>query len=234
MTTRRTARLIVIAAIAAIAFAWIPVAGDARRSAPPAVHRGNGLRARPSVRVRIAQRELRRLGYHLRVDGRFGRLTVLAVLRYQARHGLRSDGVVGRATRRALQRSVARVERIARRARARRRGAHRRHHAPATTAPRAHRTPATAPRAPASARPPRAPVSPAGVVPAASAARPSGVPTVPTAAPAEAQAATVHARRGWAGPFTIVARAVVLFIAAAPMLRESAPGGRRGARSAGP
>src|SRR3954462_8490910 len=115
MTTRNVAspRAIAIAAIAAIASGWVlltpPVAGDAALASASSVHRGNGLRARPSIRIRAAQRPPRKLGYHLRVDGRFGRRTARAARRYQSRPGLRVDGIVGRTTRRALRRSVARV-----------------------------------------------------------------------------------------------------------------------------
>jgi putative peptidoglycan binding protein len=219
MTAHRNARFIVaIAAIAALVFAWVPVPGDAaRRGRAPSVARGNGLRARPSVRVRAAQRSLRRLGYHLGVDGRFGRRTERAVRRYQSRHGLRVDGVVGRATRRALQRSVARVERIARaRARrARRTRAHRRRR------PQPHQA----------ARAPHPAAAPAVAALPAPASAPPSVPAPPVAAPAAASAD--HTRKGWAVPLTIVVLTVVLFVAAAPMLRQPAPGGRGRARSAG-
>jgi lysozyme family protein len=217
---------IAIAAIAVIASGWVlvtlPVVGDAARASASSVHRGNGLRSRPSIRVRAAQRALRRLGYHLRVDGRFGRRTERAVRRYQSRHGLRVDGVVGRTTRRALRRSVARVDRVTRaRARRARRARVRRHRrAQAQHANAARRTVAP----------------PAAVLPSPTAPRPSGSPRpVPPASVTQpAAASTDRARRGWVVLLAITVLAVVLFVAAAPVLRASAPSGRRGARSAGP
>jgi peptidoglycan hydrolase-like protein with peptidoglycan-binding domain len=215
-----------IAAIAVIASGWVLVAPtvvrDAARASASSVHRGNGLRSRPSIRVRAAQRALRKLGYHLRVDGRFGRRTERAVRRYQSRHGLRVDGVVGRTTRRALRRSGARVDRVtrararrARRARARRHRRAQTHHANAA---------------------PRTAAPPAAVLPSPSAPRPSGSPRpVPPASVTQpAAASTDQARRGWVVLLAITVLAVVLFVAAAPVLRESGPGGRRGARSARP
>jgi hypothetical protein len=225
MTAHRNARFIVaIAAIAALVFAWIPVPGDAaRRGRAPSVARGNGLRARPSLRVRAAQRALHRLGYSLSVDGRFGRRTERAVRRYQSRHGLRVDGVVGRATRRALQRSVARVDRLAR-ARARHARARR------TRARRERRAQARrAARAPHTAAPPAVAALP---VPAGAAPSPVPSPPPPASAGAPAAASGAHARRGWAVPLSIGVLTLVLFVAAAPMLREPASGGRGRARSA--
>jgi len=219
---------IAIAAIAVIASGWVlvtlPVVGDAARASASSVHRGNGLRARPSVRVRAAQRALRRLGYHLRVDGRFGRRTERAVRRYQSRHGLRVDGVVGRTTRRALRRSVARVDRVTRaRARRARRARVRRHRRAQAQAHHANAAPHTA-------------EPPAAVLPSPTASPPSGSPRpVPPASVTQpAAASTDPARRGWAVLLAITFLAVVLFVAASPVLRESAPGGRRRARRAGP
>ena len=212
-----------IAAIAVIASGWVlvtpPVVGDAARASASSVHRGNGLRSRPSVRVRAAQRALRRLGYHLRVDGRFGRRTERAVRRYQSRHGLRVDGVVGRTTRRALRRSVARVGRVSR-ARARRARVRRHRRAQAHHADAARRTAAP----------------PAAVLPSPTAPRPSGSPrpVAPASVTQPAAASTDRARQGWVVLLAITVLAVVLFVAAAPVLRASGPGGRRGARRAGP
>jgi Putative peptidoglycan binding domain len=57
-----------------------------------------------SRRVREVQRMLNRLGYHSGpVDGLFGPITERAVHRFQMRHGLRVDDIVGRHTLRALR-----------------------------------------------------------------------------------------------------------------------------------
>ncbi len=48
--------------------------------------------------VRDLQRCLRYLGYNIKVDGRFGIETRAAVKRYQRRHHLRVDGIVGKHT----------------------------------------------------------------------------------------------------------------------------------------
>jgi len=41
------------------------------------------------------QRALRRAGYRIPIDGRFGPATETALMRFQRKHGLRADGVVG-------------------------------------------------------------------------------------------------------------------------------------------
>jgi hypothetical protein len=41
-------------------------------------------------------------GHHLKLDGKYGPLTEAAVRRYQERHNLKVDGIVGRATRKSL------------------------------------------------------------------------------------------------------------------------------------
>lgn len=57
-----------------------------------------------SKRVREVQRTLNRIGYHSGpVDGLFGPITDRAVHRFQARHRLGVDGIVGRHTLRALR-----------------------------------------------------------------------------------------------------------------------------------
>ncbi|HEY5627093.1 MAG TPA: peptidoglycan-binding protein [Nitrospira sp.] len=45
--------------------------------------------------VTSVQRALRRAGYRIAVDGRFGPTTETALMRFQRKHGLRADGVVG-------------------------------------------------------------------------------------------------------------------------------------------
>ena len=47
------------------------------------------------------------MGYHLVVDGRFGRLTRLATMHFQAAHRLAVDGLAGPHTKAALLRVVA-------------------------------------------------------------------------------------------------------------------------------
>ena len=45
--------------------------------------------------VTSVQRALRRAGYRIAIDGRFGPTTETALMRFQRKHGLRADGVVG-------------------------------------------------------------------------------------------------------------------------------------------
>ena len=52
--------------------------------------------------VREVQKSLTRLGYPLKVDGTFRRSTDLAVRHFQAKSGLKVDGIVGPNTRREL------------------------------------------------------------------------------------------------------------------------------------
>jgi peptidoglycan hydrolase-like protein with peptidoglycan-binding domain/DNA invertase Pin-like site-specific DNA recombinase len=63
-----------------------------------------------SARVRLLQRQLRRAGAHPgRIDGRFGPLTEEAVMRFQRRSRLATDGLAGKATRLALKERLARA-----------------------------------------------------------------------------------------------------------------------------
>ncbi len=50
------------------------------------------------------QRALRRAGYHVRMDGHYGPETDLAVTRFQRKHGMAPDGMVGPQTWKALMR----------------------------------------------------------------------------------------------------------------------------------
>lgn len=52
--------------------------------------------------VRLLQERLNVLGHGLKADGIFGRATLAAVMSFQAEHGLVVDGVVGKATRERL------------------------------------------------------------------------------------------------------------------------------------
>ncbi|MGZ4618038.1 MAG: transglycosylase family protein [Frankiaceae bacterium] len=56
--------------------------------------------------VRLYQISLQRLGYRLAADGRFGPVTALTTMRFQAAHALLVDGRVGPQTRAAIPRAL--------------------------------------------------------------------------------------------------------------------------------
>jgi Putative peptidoglycan binding domain/LysM domain len=116
MTCQRIPRLLLaIAALAAtLVVLWTPAIGQAaerdRLASAGQLARGSGYdSARGSDVVRILQRRLRRLGDEPGpVDGLYGPLTQGAVERFQQRHGLAVDGIVGRQTRRTLVAGISR------------------------------------------------------------------------------------------------------------------------------
>ena len=87
--TRRSRALIFIAALLALALV-----------AAPSAHAGDLKRGAKGPRVAIVQKVL---GQH--VDRIYGKQTKRAVKRFQRRHGLAADGVVGPATWAALKRA---------------------------------------------------------------------------------------------------------------------------------
>ena len=94
--------------MAVLAALWIPATGHAAEreglASAGLLERGSGYQsAGGSDAVRTLQRRLRRLGNEPGpIDGFYGPLTQGAVKRFQQRHGLTADGVVGRQTRRSL------------------------------------------------------------------------------------------------------------------------------------
>ncbi|HKP20430.1 MAG TPA: peptidoglycan-binding domain-containing protein [Thermoleophilaceae bacterium] len=106
-STRRL-RLLLTALVVVLAMLWIPALGHAAERDTVAstglLERGSGYgTAGGSDAVRVVQRRLLRLGHEPGpIDGLYGPLTQGAVERFQQRHGLAVDGIVGRQTRRTL------------------------------------------------------------------------------------------------------------------------------------
>jgi peptidoglycan hydrolase-like protein with peptidoglycan-binding domain len=104
----RLPKLSIAALVAVLLLLWIPSAGHAaerdKLASAGQLARGSGYQGSGgSDAVRILQRRLRRLGAQPGpVDGLYGPLTQGAVERFQQRHGLAVDGVVGRQTMRSL------------------------------------------------------------------------------------------------------------------------------------
>ncbi|ALA58931.1 peptidoglycan-binding domain-containing protein [Nitrospira moscoviensis] len=83
-----------------------------RRKSPRVVLARQVWLQRPPVTgddVRFIQRALRRAGHRVAVDGRYGPETDVAITKFQRRHGLDPDGVVGPQTWRALSRAIRRA-----------------------------------------------------------------------------------------------------------------------------
>src|SRR3954451_12875738 len=104
----RRSHLLAAALAAVLVVLWLPATGQAasrdRLSSAGQLERGSGYAQEGgSDAVRGLQRRLRRLGNEPGpIDGLYGPLTQSAVERFQQRHGLAVDGVVGRQTMRSL------------------------------------------------------------------------------------------------------------------------------------
>jgi putative peptidoglycan binding protein/LysM domain-containing protein len=100
--------LLLAALVALVATLGLPAAGHAAEGGKLAsagtLARGSGYDSpKGSEPVRTLQRRLRRLGQEPGpIDGLYGPLTEGAVERFQQRHGLAVDGIVGRQTKRSL------------------------------------------------------------------------------------------------------------------------------------
>lgn len=107
-------RILFVALVAVLVALSIPATGHAaerdRLASAGALERGSGYQsAGGSHAVRIVQGRLRRSGDRPGpIDGLYGPLTQGAVQRFQQRHGLAVDGIVGRQTRRALFAGISR------------------------------------------------------------------------------------------------------------------------------
>src|SRR4051794_13850934 len=144
-----------IVAIAALLSAALVITDPAAARTPShgttVLVQGTGMSAAPSVRVRALQRTLMRRGFDLGrwgVDGRFGPVTAAAVRAFQARTGLAVDGIVGRATSRALhlRPTTGRAEHSAPRASTPPKSTAPKSTAPKSTAPKSTAPKSTAPK----------------------------------------------------------------------------------------
>ena len=130
--------------VAVLVALWIPATGHAAERDEARVRRAawSGAPATQSAggsdAVRILQRRLRRLGTEPGpIDGLYGPLTQGAVERFQQRHGLAVDGIVGRQTRRSLFSRSSQPTAVARPARARSQARSRASRRPRASGPRA-------------------------------------------------------------------------------------------------